>query len=100
MGALPGSVAGWEYVKPAVPILHFEMGDILAPVLRTQNTQALSIDRFLLYQQSEALAKAKADPAANSSAVVQERVKELEAIAKDTQLRICKSTNRARDCQP
>ena len=99
VGAIPGAVAGWAYIQPAVPVLHFEVGSIMAPVLKVQNTQALSIDRFLLYQQQQALTAAKTDPAYGSSSIVQERAKELESIAKDTRMRICKTTNRAADCQ-
>jgi hypothetical protein len=92
LGALPTAVAGVEIFDPIIPALHYYVREQLEPLLLVQNTQARSIDRFLLYQQSEALAKAKIDPAARTSPVVQERVKDLEQQVQDTETRIKKST--------
>jgi ElaB/YqjD/DUF883 family membrane-anchored ribosome-binding protein len=91
LGALPTAVAGVEIFDPFTPALHYWVRDQLEPLLLVQNTQARSIDRFLLYQQTEALSKAKADPAARSSPVVQERIKDLQDQANETEERIKKS---------
>ncbi len=90
-GGLPTAVAGFELFDPIIPALHYYVREQLQPILMVQNTQARSIDRFLLYQQSEALAKAKSDPAAKSSPVVKERVQDLEQQVQDTEARIKKS---------
>jgi hypothetical protein len=92
LGALPTAVAGVEIFDPIIPALHYYVREQLEPLLLVQNTQARSIDRFLLYQQTEALSKAKADPAARASPVVQERIKDLEDQARETESRIKKST--------
>ena len=93
-GGLPTAVAGFELFDPIIPALHYYVREQLQPILLVQNTQARSIDRFLLYQQTEALAKAKIDPAARTSPVVQERVKDLEQQVQDTEARIKKSSGK------
>ncbi len=99
-GAIPGGIAGASYVGAAAEPWWFASHDWVrewgAPILKVQNTQAVGIDRFLLFQQQNALANAKADPAAKTSPIVQEKIKNLESQSKDTQARICKATGK--DC--
>lgn len=66
----------------------------LTPLKIAQNTQAKSLDRFLLFQQQELLEKAKADPAASTSPTVQRRIRELEQQIQDTERRITKGDPR------
>ena len=68
--------------------------DLITPIVVVQNTQAVAIDRFILFQQQDALSKAKSDPAASLSPIVQDKVKELESQIKDTEARICKGTGK------
>ena len=93
-GGLPSAVAGANYLDPIVPAFHYWVIQQLEPLLKVQNTQAVGLDRFLLYQQQNALAAAKADSASKTSPIVQDRVKELEAQSRDTQARICKATGK------
>lgn len=89
---------GYIYFDGPVPaskhyVLELMRGE-LVPIKQVQNTQARSLDKFLLFQQQEALAKAKADPAASTSPVVQERVRELEQLVHETESRIKSSDPR------
>ena len=93
-GGIPSAVAGANYLDPIIPAFHYWVMQQLEPLLKVQNTQAVGLDRFLLYQQQNALANAKADTASKTSPIVQERVKELEAQSRDTQARICKATGK------
>ena len=97
LGGLPGAMAGANYLDPAIPALHYWVMQQLEPILKVQNTQAVGLDRFLLYQQQNALAAAKTDSASKTSPIVQERIKELEAQSRDTQARICKAIGK--NCQ-
>lgn len=94
-GGIPTAAAGYSmmvsFIDPMWPASHGWVREWGAPILQVQNTQALSIDRFLLYQQSEALAKAQADPAFKTSPIVQERIKDLNGQVQDTQRRIEKA---------
>ena len=94
LGGLPSAVAGANYLDPIIPAFHYWVLQQLEPLLKVQNTQAVGLDRFLLYQQQNALANAKADSASKTSPIVQERVKELESQSRDTQARICKATGK------
>ena len=89
---LPTAAASYNnYIEPNVPAFRYWVRDQLQPLLLVQNTQARSIDRFLLYQQQEALVKAQTDPAAKSSPVVQERIRDLQQQVQDTEARISKT---------
>ena len=98
LGGVPTAAGGYSmlmaWADPAIPALHYWVLGQLEPILKVQNTQAVGFDRFLLYQQQNALADAKNDPASKTSPIVQERIKELESQAHDTQARICKATGR------
>lgn len=93
-GGIPSAVAGANYLDPILPAFHYWVLQQLEPLLKVQNTQAVGLDRFLLYQQQNALANAKADSASKTSPIVQDRVKELESQSRDTQARICKATSK------
>jgi hypothetical protein len=89
---------GYIYFDGPIPaskhyVLELVSGQ-LAPIRSAQNTQAKALDKFLLFQQQEALAKAKADPAAATSPTVQERIRELEQLVRDTERRISNSDPR------
>lgn len=98
LGGIPTAAGGYSmlslWAEPVLPALHYWVLGQLEPILKVQNTQAVGLDRFLLYQQQNALATAKIDPASKTSPIVQERIKELEAQARDTQARICKATGK------
>jgi hypothetical protein len=73
-GALQTAVGGLTlaatWVDPAMPALHYYVLGQLAPIMKVQSSQSLSIDRFLLYRQQEDLAKVQAEPEAKTSATV------------------------------
>ncbi len=93
---VPGGLAGATYIRstsePLLIAQRYWVREQLAPLLMVQNSQATAIDRFLLYQQQEALAKAKADPAVKISPTAQDRVRDLENQVRDTENRIKKAT--------
>lgn len=91
-GAVKAAAEIWPYVEPIAPAHHAWVRDELAPIMMVQNTQAVSIDRFLLYQTQKELEATKADPGARTSPVVQDRIKSLEQQVKDTATRIHKAT--------
>jgi len=100
---IPGAIASYNVViEPAIPSLRYwvrdHVAEVVRPIVVTQNSQAVAIDRFLLYQQQDAIAKAKADPFVVQSHTAQERVKALEYDAKETQARICKANPSAMGC--
>ena len=88
-----------NYIEPWWYVSHSYLREWGEPIIKTQNTQAVGIDRFLLFQQQNALANAKADPAVRTSPIVQERIQNLESQEKETKLRICKATGKHEDCQ-
>ena len=89
---LPTAAASYNaYIEPLMPAWHSWVRDQIAPILTAQTSQATSIDRFLLYQLQETLSKTQADPAAKSSPVVQERIKDLQDQITATQSRIDKA---------
>ncbi|MDE2103168.1 MAG: hypothetical protein KGL39_38335 [Patescibacteria group bacterium] len=98
LGGIPTAAAGYgmvmAFVDSAIPALHYWVDKRLAPVLLAQNTQAVAIDRFILYQQTEALAKAEADPGAAASPIVKERIKNLSEQIAETKARIRKATGK------
>ena len=98
LGGIPTAAGGYSmlmaWADPAIPALHYWVLGQLEPLIKVQNTQAVGLDRFLLYQQQNALASAKSDPASKTSPIVQERIKDLESQARDTQARICKATGK------
>lgn len=102
LAAVPGGVAGLGYVRdtsePGWVALHYWVREQLAPIIKIQETQAVGIDRFLLFQQEQALSKAREDPGARTSPIVKERVDTLERQIRNTRARICKSTSRPADC--
>lgn len=63
------------------------------PIKVAQAQQSVAIDRFLLYQLQDTLDKARRDPAAQTSPIVQQRVKDLERQIMDTQIRLSKAPN-------
>lgn len=87
-GAITAANSAWPIIDPAIPALHYWVNSQIAPILMVQNTQANAIDRYLLYQQMEALDKAKADSAAATSPIVKERIKDLESQIQDTEARV------------
>jgi hypothetical protein len=87
-GGLPSAVAGANYLDPIVPAFHYYVLEKLAPILLVQNTQARSIDRFLLYSQQKDLAAVQSDPASKTSPVVKDRIKELQEQIQETEARI------------
>lgn len=95
-GTVFGAIYAFSQAAPvAEPYLPAHHGwvrgvfsDELAPLKMAQTQQAVAIDRFLLYQLQESLNKARSDPAANTSPVVKERVKQLEEQIKDTETRV------------
>ena len=98
LGGIPTAAGGYSmlmaWADPAIPVWRAYMREQLEPIIKIQNTQAVGIDRFILYQQQNALAAAKSDSASKTSPIVQERIRELESQAKDTQARICKATGK------
>ena len=97
-GAIPAAAGGYNImiglVEPYWIASHEWSRELIKPIMVVQNTQAVGMDRFLLYSQQEALAKAKADPAARTSPIVQERIRDLEAQVQDTQDRIAKASRK------
>ena len=98
LGGVPTAAGGYSmlmaWADPALPALHYYVMDRLAPILKVQNTQANSIDRFLLYSQQRDLAVAQSDPAAKTSAIVQGRIRELQEQIQETSDRIKKNGGR------
>jgi len=92
LGAIPAAVAGYstasKVIDPALPALHYWVSAQLAPLRMVQNSQALAIDRFLLWQQQQALEKAQSDPAAKNSPTAQDRIRDLKDEILNTQQRI------------
>ena len=101
IAAVTGAITGVNAALPIIEPYRFPMWMTvvehvehrLAPVMMVQNTQAIAIDRFLLYQTQKELDQTKKDPAAKTSPVVQERIKSLDQQAKDTAERIHKATS-------
>lgn len=98
LGGIPTAAGGYSmlmaWAEPAIPALHYWVLGQLEPIIKIQNTQSIGFDRFLLYQQQNALAAAKNDSASKTSPIVQDRIRELESQARDTQARICKATGK------
>jgi len=90
-GSVTATAAAWATLDLPVPASRIYVHEYVKPVQFTQAQQAVAIDRFLLYQLQESLDKAKRDPAANTSPVVQERIRELDIQVRETSERIRKS---------
>lgn len=92
LGAVPGAIAGYNagfpILDPIIPAVHYWVRDQLLPISDQLNTQAKSIDQYLLFQQREALDKVKAEPAAKSSPTVQDKIKDLQQQINDTEQRL------------
>jgi hypothetical protein len=99
---IPGVVSAAVYLSGALEpkwyASHEWVREWGAPILKTQNTQALSFDRFLLYQQQQGVAATKNDPGYGASPKLKEQAEDLEGAVKDTKSRICKATGTAKDC--
>ena len=84
--------SGYVYFDGPIPVSkHYveeHLDKRLTPIILVQNTQTKSIDRFLLFQLQEALRRAKTDPAAATSPVIQEHIRDLESQVRDTETRI------------
>jgi hypothetical protein len=78
---IPGVVSASIYLSGAVePVWIASHGWVRewgASIIEVQNTQSVAIDRFLRYRLQDDLDKAKADSAAKSSPIVQEKIKDL-----------------------
>jgi len=58
-----------------------------------------SIDRFLLFQQQQALEKALKDPAIATSPNAKERVEQLQLNIEDTKQRVCRENPKLLECR-
>lgn len=98
LGGIPTAAAGYgmiiNFMEPGFPAFHYWVRDQLTPLHLVQSSQAVAIDRFLLYQQTEALAKAEADPGVANSPIVKERIDNLKMQIDETKARIRKATGK------
>lgn len=84
--------AAWAVLELPVPASKVYVHEYVKPVQMTQAQQAVAIDRFLLFQLQDSLDKARHDPAAATSPVVQERIRELQEQIQQTSARIRKAS--------
>lgn len=94
---LPSAIAGYNtVVEPAIPVWRAYMRDHVAeelkPIVLVQSTQAVSIDRFLLYQTQKHLEAVEADPALKTSTNLQNVARELERQIAEIECRIKKAS--------
>jgi len=92
---VPGIVASAHFLneafEPQTPATHSWVRAWGQPIILTQNAQAVAIDRFLLFQQQQALDKALKDPGAGSSPIVNRQIENLKDQINDTKNRISNS---------
>ena len=80
-GAIKTTAEAWPLVRPVTPVLHYQFQRVI-------DKQAVAMDRFLLWQQQEALEKVRRDPAAATSPTVQETIRSLDQQVRATEERL------------
>ena len=87
-------VPAYTYYELPVPASQRFVQHVLTPVELAQNEQRAAIDQLLLFQLYQQLDLASKDPAAATSPIVQQRIREIQQQIADTQARINSSSRR------
>lgn len=102
-GGIPAATAGYrittDALKPWKPAFETWVELRLKPIEVAQTQQGNSLDRFLLFQQQQALDKALGDPAIKTSPNAKQRVQELQLNIEDTKDRVCKANPKLLECR-
>lgn len=89
---IPSVVATAHYLsdsfEPQMLANHQWVREWGKPIVLTQSSQSLAIDRFLLFQQQQALSNAMKDPGAGKSPIVEQQIKSLNEQVSQTSSRI------------
>lgn len=95
IGGVTGSIIG---IATAAPLIEPYWYVSRAELRQIVDKQAVATDRQSLFQLEEYLNRAKADPGAGNSPIVQQRIISLSNQVKQTKGRICKATGDASVC--